>query len=104
MLINVTIECRESDCRAPQVLIEAKNNADAAEKIIKIAKSMRPECEFYFNDDKTFGGKEYTFIYMKDPESLYGFPIMIGRILKQEETPVELIKRALLETEEFDIV
>lgn len=104
MLINVTIECSEPDRRAPQVLVEAKDNADAAEKIIKIAKSMRPECEFYFNDSKTFGGKDFTFIYMKDPKSLYEYPILIGRILKQEETSVELIKEALLETERFDIV
>lgn len=102
MLINVTIECRDSDCRAPQIIIEANNEQEAAEKVIAIAKTMRPEYEYSIHDDVTIGGKAYTFIYAKIPNSYSGLARMIGRIMKLEETPADLIKNALLETEIFD--
>ena len=102
MLINVTIEPRDSDCRAPQVIVEASNEQEAAEKIIAVAKTMRPEYEYSIYDDITLGGKEYTFIYAKTPNSYSGLARMIGRITKLKETPVGLIKETLLETEIFD--
>lgn len=104
MLINVTIEHREPDHRALQVLIEANDIQEAAEKIIDIAKSMKPKYNYRTVNDTTWNGKEYLFIYADETsvdDNGYIPSFQVAVIPKQEESSIENIKEALYTTELF---
>lgn len=104
MLINVTIEHGWPDHRAPQVLVEANDIQEAAEKIINIAKSMKPKYNYRTFIDTVGNGREYLFIYADETsvdDDGYIPSFQVARIPKQEESSIESIKEALYTTELF---
>ena len=99
MLINVIIEYREPDHIEYQVLVEANNAHEAAEKIIEIAKSMHPDYEYSFRDEATLRGWRYTWIYAQKPNDEFDLPFIIARIPEQKATSIEDIKGVFYESQ-----